>query len=160
MAERIVSAAELDPQRPFVFDFPPQTESYQHLFTLGVEPSGDVATHGYAMWRLWAPKHGDAQLRRGNQPVRGQLALQTFYGESASKLLTGRSGPRVWAVTPRPVTALVLDVVSFAIAAGREGYRLSRQARATVQNRGVNGLLDEAIAYLQWRMSNGEGGDT
>ena len=66
---------------------------------------------------------------------------------------------RVWAVTPRPVTALVVDAVSFAIAAGREGYRLSRRARP-YRYRGVNGLLDEAISYLQWRMSNGEGGDT
>lgn len=149
IVDRIVLAAEVPPDRPFVLDFAPQPYSNGRSYRLTMQAAGNQ-TFAHALWRSWATPHPEAELFRAGRRLRGQLLFHPGYQTQAALAEGAADAP--WTAPPQPLLRALWQVGKGSV---REGGRLAQKSWQALRTQGISGLLREATNYLRWRLGGG-----
>ncbi len=153
VASTLWRAAEMRLDRACTIDFAPQPDSYGKIYTLCLA-ADEVGGQPPAIWHFRQVQLAEALLKRGRQPLAGQLAVQPFYGEH-KPLLPPRQGPALWDGPVRPAPLIVREVTQ---ARSREAARLASLAGQAFQQRGLRELAREILNYIRWQFTDHDQG--
>jgi hypothetical protein len=139
LVERLITAAEIQRERPFPIEFPPQPYSSGRTYTFTLT-AVDATPFAHALWRYWTAATAQTHLQRGEKQLRGQLVFQAGYQETLGE--PPKPAANLWQHEPRTRTALLQDEVQ----------RLTQKAQRVARQQGLRGLWDEALMYIRWQL--------